>query len=241
MFITEAGFHPGLPSALVRFAASHLDSMERAVTACFLNMGKALPYTEAVDEVAALFRSYRGKVYRDGRWTKDTAFEMRRIDFGGDIGAKRCYSMYFDEMGPLPEVYPSLQEVGFYMSQSHWVTDWFVTPLVWMGARVFPRAVRPLGKLFWWSMGTFHRPPYRVELMVHATGLGGGRPVEVRAAVSHADGYDLTAIPVVATLLQVLDGPARQPGLHMMGYVAEPVRLMADMERMGAAVSVTVG
>ncbi len=240
MFITEAGFHPGLPSALVRFAAAHLDTVERAVSACYLNMGKALPYTEAVDEVAALFRSYRGKVYRNGRWTKDTAVEMRRVDFGGDIGSRRCYSMYFDELGPLPETYPSLEEVGFYMSESHWVTDWFVTPIVWTGAKLFPRAVRPLGRLFWWSMGTFHRPPYRVELVVHASGIKDGRAAEVQATVSHADGYDLTAIPVVATLLQVLDGSARRSGLCMMGYVAEPIRLMADMERMGVNVRVEV-
>ncbi len=49
-FITEAGFHPGLPSALVRYVATHLDVVENAIIAGFLNMGKNLPYTEAVDE-----------------------------------------------------------------------------------------------------------------------------------------------------------------------------------------------
>jgi saccharopine dehydrogenase (NAD+, L-lysine-forming) len=47
----------------------------------------------------------------------------------------------------------------------------------------------------------------------------------------------LTAIPVVAALLQVLDGTARRPGMWMMGHLMDPVRLMADMAAMGAAVS----
>jgi saccharopine dehydrogenase (NAD+, L-lysine-forming) len=69
-FITEAGFHPGLPSALVRYAATQLDTIENAITAGYLNMGKALPYTEAVDELIESFKDYQGQVYKNGQWTK---------------------------------------------------------------------------------------------------------------------------------------------------------------------------
>jgi len=118
-FITEAGFHPGLPSALVRYAAAHLDTIENAITAGYLNMGKDLPYTGAVDELIESFKGYQGQVYKNGQWTKKSSFETRKIDFGGDIGWKHCYSMFFEELRPLPEIYPSLKDIGFYISELH--------------------------------------------------------------------------------------------------------------------------
>lgn len=236
-FITEAGFHPGLPAALVRYAAAHLDTIASAVTTGYLNMGKDLPYTEAVDELIELFKDYQAQVYKNGQWTKTGSFEMRKLDFGGDIGQKQCYSMFFEELRPLPALYPTLQEVGFYMSQSHWMTDWVIMPIAWVWLKLMPRAMRPIGKLLWWSMGTFHKPPYRVELQVQATGVKNGQPANVQATVAHPDGYALTAIPVAAALLQYLDGSARKPGLWMMGHLAEPVRLMRDMEKMGVHIN----
>ncbi len=232
-FITEAGFHPGLPAALVRYAATQLDTIESAITAGYLNMGKGLPYTEAVDELVELFKEYQGQIFKNGHWTKPSAFELRKIDFGGDIGHKLCYGMFFEELRPLPELYPSLKEAGFFMSEMHWMVDWVIMPITWIWLKITPRAVRPIGKFLWWGMGAFHKPPYRVELQVQATGFKDGQPVKVWASVAHPDGYELTAIPVVAALLQYLDGSARKPGLWMMGHLAEPVRLMKDMERMG--------
>jgi saccharopine dehydrogenase (NAD+, L-lysine-forming) len=108
---------------------------------------------------------------------------MRKIDFGGDIGRKLCYSMFLEELRPLPEMYPSLKEAGFYMSESHWMTDWVIMPLAWAWLKLSPGAVRPIGKFLWWGMGTFHRPPYRVELQVQATGLKDGRPAKFQASV----------------------------------------------------------
>jgi saccharopine dehydrogenase-like NADP-dependent oxidoreductase len=240
-FITEAGYHPGLPAALVRYAAAHLDRLDRAVTAGYLNMGSSLPYSEAVDELIELFKHFQAQVYLDGRWTNGGSYVQQKIDFGGDIGRKQCYSMFFEELRPLPEMFPELRELGFYISASHWMTDWVVLPLIWLWLRLNPGAVRPAGRLLWWSMGTFHRPPYRVELQVHADGERNGQPAQVQASVSHVDGYELTAIPVVAALLQYLDGSARKPGLWMMGHLVDPARLMVDMQSMGAQVKIDPG
>ena len=59
-FITEAGFHPGLPAAMIRYAATKLDNMESAVTAGYLNM-KNIPYSEAVDELMECFLDYQAQ------------------------------------------------------------------------------------------------------------------------------------------------------------------------------------
>jgi len=234
-FITEAGFHPGLPSALVRYAAAHLHSIESAITLGYLNMGKDLPYSEAVNELLESFREYNGQVFKNGRWTKTNSYEVRTCDFGGDIGRKRCYSMYFEELRPLPSMFPSLRETGFYISEMHPMLDWVVMPITLAWLKIVPKAVRPIGKFLWWGMGTFHKPPYRVELQVKAAGLKDGQPVTVQASVAHPDGYELTAIPVVATLLQYLESLARKPGLWMMGHLIDPISLVKDLEKMGVA------
>jgi hypothetical protein len=237
-FITEAGFHPGLPSAMVRYAALNLDRIDSAVVACYLNMGRAMPYSEAVDELMEIFRHYQGQVYKNGRWTKESSYGLRKINFGDEIGTRTCFSMFFEEIHDLPQMYDSLRDVGVYISGSHWLVDWVISPVVMFGLKLFPRrGLRPLGKFMWWGMQTFPKPPYLVLLKVEATGEKKGSSVKFEASISHLDGYELTAIPVVAGLMQYLDGSARYPGVWLMGHLFEPVRLFADMKRMGINVS----
>jgi len=239
-FITEAGFHPGLPSAMVRWAAARLDRLESAVSAGYLNMGQALPYTEAVDELMQIFQDYQAQVYKNGAWTKVGSYEMRKVNFGGEIGQRGCYSMFFEELRDLPRQIPSLRELGFYMAGSNWLTDWVITPIVMLGLKLAPkRGIRPMGRLMWWGMQNLSRPPYAVLLQLVAGGEKDGQPARVKLAVSHPDGYELTAVPVAACLLQWLDGSARKPGLWMMGHLVDPLRLFDDMQSMGVKVEET--
>ena len=235
-FVTEAGFHPGLPSAMVRYAAAQMDEVHSALTAGYLNMGKDLPYSEAVDELMEGFIDYQSQVFKNGAWTGPKKWDMRKFDFGAEIGKRTCYSMFFEELRALPEMYPTLKEMGFYISGSNWLTDLLITPIVMLGLKMAPkRGLTPLGKLMWWGMQQTP-PPYVVALKVEAKGLKNGQQVQVQARIEHADGYELTAIPVVAYLKQYLDGSARHPGLHMMGHLAEPSRLFQDMQSMGVQI-----
>lgn len=232
-FITEAGYHPGLPAALIRYAASKMDVMESALTAGYLSM-KNIPYTEAVDELMEGFLEYQAQIYQHGAWTKPSSWDMHSFDFGDDIGKRTCYSMFFEELRAIPGMYPSLKETGFYISGSNWMADLIITPIVFVGLKIAPkRGIRPLGKLMWWAMGK-SKPPHMVALKVEAKGQLDGRQVEVQARIAHPDGYELTAIPVVAFLLQYLDGTARREGVHMMGHIVDPARLFKDMQQMGA-------
>jgi saccharopine dehydrogenase (NAD+, L-lysine-forming) len=235
-FVTEAGYHPGLPSAMVRYAAAQMDEIHSALTAGYLNMGKDLPYSEAVDELMEGFIEYQAQVYKNGAWTKPSKWELRKFDFGKEIGERTCYSMFFEELRALPDLYPTLKDTGFYISGSNWLTDLLITPIVMLGLKLAPkRGLTPLGKLMWWGMQQ-SPPPYLVALKVEASGLKNGQRVQVQVRIEHADGYELTAIPVVAFLQQYLDGSARRPGLHMMGQLAKPVRLFQDMQSMGVKI-----
>jgi saccharopine dehydrogenase (NAD+, L-lysine-forming) len=237
-FVTEAGYHPGLPSAMIRYAASKLDWIESANVACYLNM-KNIPYTEAVDELMEGFLHYQAQVYKNGAWTKPSSWDMHTFNFGTEVGKRACYSMFFEELRQIPAMYPTLKDTGFYISGSNLLADMIITPIVFLGLKIAPkRGIRPLGKLMWWAMGK-SRPPYRVMLKVEATGQLSGKPVSVDASLDHADGYELTAIPVVALLKQY--DRVRKPGLYMMGHLADPDCLFQDMERMGVRVRTSIG
>jgi hypothetical protein len=75
-------------------------------------------------------------------------------------------------------------------------------------------------------------------LKVEAKGTLNGQPTRVEARCEHEDGYELTAIPVVAVLMQYEE--IRKPGLHMMGHLPEPEKLFRDMESMGVKVFASV-
>ena len=185
-----------------------------------------------------LFIHYQAQVYKNGAWTKPKSWDMRKFDFGEEVGAKMCYSMFFEELRCIPEMYPTLKDTGFYIAGFNLLADLIMTPLIMVGLKIAPRrGIRPLGKMMWWAMNQ-SRPPYRVVLKVEATGQLNGRPAQVETSIEHEDGYELTAIPVVALLMQY--DRIRRPGLHMMGHLAKPDRLFKDMEQMGVTICSTV-
>jgi saccharopine dehydrogenase (NAD+, L-lysine-forming) len=128
--------------------------------------------------------------------------------------------------------------MGVYISGWNLLADLILTPIVMVGLKIAPkRGIHPLGKLMWWAMG-LSKPPYKVALKIEATGFRKDRHVQVEACIEHEDGYELTAIPVVALLKQY--DYIRRPGLHMMGHLVDPDCLFQDMERMGAKVTTTI-
>ncbi|MCX6026722.1 MAG: hypothetical protein NTY23_10775 [Chloroflexi bacterium] len=87
-------------------------------------------------------------------------------------------------------------------------------------------------------MRTFSAPPYGTLLMLEARGRAAGAEAAMRVSLFHPDGYVLTAAPIAACLLQMLDGSARRPGLHLQALAVDPQRMLDDLQRMGVSVEV---
>ncbi len=242
-FISEAGFHPGLPSVLVRYADIHINKLESAITAGAISADWTdVTMTEATKtEFIKELKDYEMRFLKNGEWKVPGFWSMKdfpTIDFGNPAGEKMCVPMFFEELRDLPQMVPSMKNTGFYIAGFGWFTDYVVMPVVLFMIKLFPNMMaKPMGNLFAWAWKISAKPPYYTMLKLEANGINKGKDASLELTLSHEDGYAFTAIPVVACLLQYLDGSIRKPGLHWMGQLVEPARLMKNMEKMGISVS----
>jgi saccharopine dehydrogenase (NAD+, L-lysine-forming) len=169
----------------------------------------------------------------------NNAAAILNAECGRKFGRQYCIPMFLEEMRSLPEAYPTLRETGFFVGGFNWFVDWFLSPIIMIGVRLFPKTgLRPLGRLMFWGLNTFSHPPFGTILKLEARGTKKNVTSLVEVLISHEDGYALTAIPVVACLMQCLDGSIRKPGLWLQACIVEPQRFFVDMEKMGAQVQV---
>lgn len=238
-FITDGGFHPGLPAALIRYAAHGFDQLEAAIVASVIKQDWAslsLP-DDTIVELLEEINDFVPLIFKDGQWIMDgtlTRPAYRSIDFGSVFGKQSCTPMFLEELRSLPTLYPTLDEAGFYVGGFNGFVDWFVLPLAWVCQRFFPdKALTPLSKLMRWGLQTFSKPPFGIILKVEAAGILDGKSITSEIKLSHPDGYLFTAIPVAACLLQYLDRSIRKPGLWTQANLVEPIRLIEDMVKLG--------
>ena len=245
-FITDGGFHPGLPAFLVRYAAQFFDQLETArVGSVIKEDWKSFEVADStVDELMELMNDFDMSIYKAGKWKKASMVstsDFIRMDFGAEFGRQYCAPMLLEEMRSLPVMFPTLSDTGFYVGSFNWFVDWVIMPVAMVAMKLSPHAaVKPMGRWMHWGLKKFSKPPYGTLLQVEATGQKNSLPKKMRITISHPDGYLFTAIPVAACMLQYLDGSITKPGLWLQANTVEPNRFMLDMQRMGITVR-TIG
>ena len=236
-FVIQAGFHPGIIAALVRYAAQQMDIIESAVVGSVIRDKTGLPFTSGITELVESFRDYKSEIYRDGHWQKLKYADYATIEFEYDFGKLLTYPVDMPEMRRLPELLPDLAETGFFVAGFNWFADYLVTPLIMLSSHILPQSSASLlGRLLSWSTTKFTKPPYGTVVQVDAEGQRDGKPVRFRLALFHDDAYNLTATPTVAMVRQMLQEKV-QPGIHLMGLCCDPVKLLADIEHSEIAIA----
>lgn len=231
IFITDGGFHPGLPAGVVRWIDKRIGPLEKANVYGALKLDWAnIPLSKrTVDEFIEELRHFNTHVFKNGRWEKQGFSHPVKFDFGHPFFQQDCAPMMLEELKMLPEEIPTLKETGFYVTGFNKKFDYFLFPLIVLGMNIFPNRFRSVARrLFTYGMKSC-QPPFGVKLVFDCKGEGGN----MMLVLLHCDAYVLTATPIVACLLQYLDGLISRPGLHLQSWAVEPDRFMQDLDEMG--------
>ncbi|NER83720.1 MAG: KR domain-containing protein [Leptolyngbya sp. SIO1D8] len=241
-FIADGGFHPGVPAAMVRYADVKFDTLKVAnVSATFQINWKELQFSnstlyEFVDEL----NNFNPLILKDKQWMKMSLKTFPKFNFGDRFGERYCFPIFLEELRSLPEIVPSLNEVGFYITGFNWMTDYVIMPIAFTAFKIFKEnAKRPMGKLFIWGLRNFSQSPFGAVLQLEAKGVKAKQSSCLQMRLTHDNAYALTAIPVVACLRQYLNGNIRHTGLWFQANLVEPMQFFEDIERLGVSVTVT--
>ncbi len=243
-FITDGGFHPGVPSAMVRYAAELFEKLYVANIFGGLRVDwAAIDASEGtMEEMLEEFRHYSSLHFKDGQWKNMSWLAIPpKYDFGAPFGKLFVSTMLLQEQKFLPEMIPTLKETGFYVSGFNPVMDYLILPLILIALKRKSRFFESMAyRLFNFGM-KFSKPPFGVRLIADCQGIKSGQQQRLKFVLEHEDEYFLTAVPTVACLLQLLDGSIRKTGLWFQANAVEPRRFFDDMARMGLPLKIKEG
>lgn len=118
MALLGCGFDPGVTSVFTAYAAKHyFDEIHELdiIDANAGNHGKAFA-TNFNPEINIREVTQRGKYWQDGRWIETEPHEIwKDIDYP-EIGPKRSYLIYHEELESLVKNFPTLRRARFWMT-----------------------------------------------------------------------------------------------------------------------------
>jgi saccharopine dehydrogenase (NAD+, L-lysine-forming) len=234
-FITDGGYHPGLLATLVRYVVPEFDHLEAVHLASLIQINwqtlawSPATWTEFIQELTEA----KPMIFKDGAWIQLEWNSYQPFHFGNTFGQRYCVPWFMAELRELPQTLPTLKELGFFIAGFNGVTDYIILPLSFALLKLSPAVMPWVSSLFRWGLNTFSKPPYGVILQLTAQGQKADKPLTIQLQLLHWDAYLLTAAPVVACLLQYLDGTLSKPGLWYQGNVVEPKRMLSDIESLG--------
>lgn len=228
--LTEAGIIPGCPSVLTRLAAKKFDKVIN-VTLASLYRDRDMAYAGAYDLISHA-RQQPATVYEQGQWRRASLLSLRRIFFGERFGYELALPVSLNELFSLPEKL-KIEQLRLYQGSLNPVTNSIL--LLWQIFSLLQseRLAKLATRLLLWSIRHFTRPPFGIVQRIVAEGMKNGRSHQFSLTLSQTDMYLATAIPVVATAKQILEGAISKIGPQFMGHAVQPEQFLIEMKRLG--------
>lgn len=236
-FISDGGAHPGLPATMVRAVGSDLTLEAAAVFGSFnidwagLNFGSNAP-----DDFVGELRDIDPSALVGGHWQRSWQ-NQRRHDFGPPANGQTCIAMNLEEMRALPMLWPALRETGFFVGGFGRPIDLVVMPACLLALKFWPGQSNRIGRAFLGAMKRWAPKTRWAILDLEARGQRDNRSTQVSMRVAHEDAYELTALAVVATLVQYRQQP-RRPGLWTQAEFVDPSACLEFLRAHGVQVGV---
>lgn len=236
-FIADGGVHPGLPAAMVRAIGADLALETAEVFGSFnvdwagLNFGSNAP-----EDFVGELRDMNPQAWVDGQWRRSWQ-NRRHHAFGPPANGQDCIAMHLEEMGTLPALFPTLRNTGFFVGGFGGPIDWAVMPACLLALKLAPGQSRRIGRVFLGAMKHWAPGDQWAILDLQATGCRDSRATQVNMRIAHRDAYELTALAVVATLVQYRQ-QARRPGLWTQAEFINPAACFEFLKTHGVEVMV---
>jgi saccharopine dehydrogenase (NAD+, L-lysine-forming) len=236
-FISDGGAHPGLPAAMIRAIGTDLMLESAVVFGSFnidwagLNFGSNAP-----NDFAGELRDINPSAFIDGRWRQSWR-NRRSHEFGPPANGQDCIAMHLEEMRSLPELFPTLRETGFFVGGFGGPIDLLIMPACLLVLKLMPGQSTRIGRALLGAMKRWAPAAQWAILDLQATGHRDRSTVRVAIRVAHADAYELTALAVVATLLQYRQRP-RRSGLWTQAEFIDPATCFEFLRAHGVEVKV---
>lgn len=231
IFITQAGFHPGLPAPVIKYARDQFDLYKSANIVMAMNALFEKP--ESTYEIIHEIGEGNAKILVDGEWRKATYKDAMKIQFSEKFGVRQCYPLQMREIYPLQEEL-GISNMGVYSAGFNSFVDNFVFPLIVL-LQLLKKGwgKRFTGKLMHWGIQKYYNNNPGVEFYLQATGIKDGKERDFALKIISPDAFDFTAIAVIACLKQYLNNTQLIPGLYLMGNVVDEKRIIEDLKIMG--------
>ncbi|WP_026790721.1 saccharopine dehydrogenase NADP-binding domain-containing protein [Pleomorphomonas oryzae] len=237
-FVSDGGFHPGLPAVMVRKLSASVDLTHAPVYACFNVDWSRLSFgSGAADDFVDELRDMNPSAFRDGQWVRSWR-NYRDFDFGAPQGRQQTIAMGIEELRLLPDRFPHLRTTGFYIAGFGPIIDHIVLPATLLAAMLPP--LRHLAATaFLAALKRWTRHEEWTVLVCDGRGSRDGLPATARLRISHGDPYELTAIAAAACVLEMTHG-VRRPCLLPQAVFVNPEVFLGNLRGMGVDVEESI-
>jgi len=255
MALLGSGFDPGVTNVFTAYARKHHFTRMETLDIIDCNAGDhGQPFaTNFNPEINIREVTARGRYYEHGEWVETDPLSFAwTYDFPADIGKKKCFLMYHEELESLVKHFPEIKRARFWMTFSeNYLKHLQVLENVGMtridavdfqGRQIVPiqflKAVLPDPG----SLGPLTKGKTCIGCVVHGeTRDGKNRPYYIYQICDHEEAYKetnsqaisyTTGVPAMVGAAMMVQGVWKKPGVWNMEQF-DPDPFLAELAKRG--------